>query len=411
MRLLFVVQGYGAGVAGGAETACRAFATRLAARGHTVEVLSAADSPDTSAATEDGVVVRRLGRAHPLDAATFGPFTERAIYGHPPPALITQELWLRAQGPALPDLEPWLAGAAGTFDVAVFFTYLFRTFWSGMATAAGRVPVVAHATAHDEPYFFLPAFDTALRRPDAYAWFTEEERDLLRRRGDGHRPGMVIGIGVEMDRPADPARFRLAVPALGDRPYLLCLGRITAGKGVVELSEWFAAYKQRRPGPLALVFVGAADVELPAHPDVFVTGFVPDQLRTDALSGALALVQPSAMESFSMVLSEAWAQGRPGLVLGRSQVLAGQVRRSGGGASYRHYAEWAAAVDVLVDHPETADVWGSAGRRYAQEQYSWDAVLARYERLLSLAISLHHERRAPRGGLRSRERTGPGGPR
>lgn len=410
MRLLFVIQDYGAGVAGGAETACRAFATRLAARGHTVEVLTAAAGPEGSVTVEEGVRVHRLGRAHALDPAAFGPFTERAIYGHPPPALITQELWLRAQGPALPDLEPWLAEQAGAFDVAIFFTYLFRTFWSGMAVAGGRVPIVAHATAHDEPYFRLPAFDTVLRRPDAYAWFTEEERDLLRRRGDGRRPGMVIGIGVDMDRPADPARFRAATPAVADRPYLLCLGRVTAGKGVVELFDWFAAYKQRRPGPLALVFMGAADIELPAHPDVLVTGFVPDQLRTDALAGALALAQPSAMESFSLVLSEAWAQGRPGIVQGRSEVLAGQVRRSGGGVSYQHYDEWAAAVDVVCDHPETADAWGAAGRTYARDRYSWDAVLTRYERLLSLAIGLHCERLRAPGALRPRARSGPGGP-
>ena len=38
MRLLFVVQRYGHEVAGGAEQHCREFATRLAARGHHVEV-------------------------------------------------------------------------------------------------------------------------------------------------------------------------------------------------------------------------------------------------------------------------------------------------------------------------------------------------------------------------------------
>ncbi|MEO7442028.1 MAG: hypothetical protein ABIW46_00680, partial [Acidimicrobiales bacterium] len=40
MKLLFVVQRYGKQVAGGAELCCRHYATRLAARGHDVEVLT-----------------------------------------------------------------------------------------------------------------------------------------------------------------------------------------------------------------------------------------------------------------------------------------------------------------------------------------------------------------------------------
>ena len=73
MRLLFVVQGYGPDVAGGAETACRALATRLAARGHQVEVLSAAPGPEPTETVEEGVTVHRLGRARPVDAARSRP--------------------------------------------------------------------------------------------------------------------------------------------------------------------------------------------------------------------------------------------------------------------------------------------------------------------------------------------------
>ena len=44
MRILFVVQRYGAQVPGGAELATREFATRLALRGHATEVLIVPDS-------------------------------------------------------------------------------------------------------------------------------------------------------------------------------------------------------------------------------------------------------------------------------------------------------------------------------------------------------------------------------
>src|SRR5581483_5323403 len=107
------------------------------------------------------------------------------------------------------------------------------------------------------------------------------------------------------------------------------------------------------------------------------------QTRTDALAGAVALVQPSYFESFSMVLTEAWARRRPALVQGRCAVLDGQVRRSGGGLPYRGYAEFEAMVDWLVAHPAEARRMGEAGRRYVESRYDWDVVLRQYEHLLA----------------------------
>src|SRR5438067_3775943 len=95
MRLLFVVQAYGSDVYGGAETACRQFATGMAARGHTVEVVtSCAKSyvdwanvypPGTTA--EDGVELHRLPSDLRRDLALFGPVNGRAVYGRKPAAL------------------------------------------------------------------------------------------------------------------------------------------------------------------------------------------------------------------------------------------------------------------------------------------------------------------------------------
>jgi glycosyltransferase involved in cell wall biosynthesis len=160
---------------------------------------------------------------------------------------------------------------------------------------------------------------------------------------------------------------------------------VEAGKGSEELIEFFVAYKERNPGPLALVFVGPAEDRHP-HPDIVYTGFVDDQTRTDALAGSLALAQPSFFESFSMVMTEAWAQRRPVLAQGRTDVLVGQVRRSGGGLYYAGFAEFEAALDLLVSREGLADSLGRSGRHYVEEHYRWDVVLSRYEELLRRAI-------------------------
>ena len=68
MRLLYVVPRYGERAAGGAEGACRSFATRMAARGHTVEVVTScaisyldwANVLPRGADDDGGVTVHRL---------------------------------------------------------------------------------------------------------------------------------------------------------------------------------------------------------------------------------------------------------------------------------------------------------------------------------------------------------------
>jgi glycosyltransferase involved in cell wall biosynthesis len=389
MRLLFVVQRYGHEVAGGAELHCRQFATILTERGHDVDALTScatsyvdwADFYEPGTSELDGVTVHRLPVRAPRDDRLFGPLNGRVVWGRKPVPLYLQEDWMRKQGPYLPDLAPWLAERSASYDVVIFFTYLYYTTWMGLHVTAGRVPTVLHPTAHDEPSMALTMFDTMFRLPTRLAFSVEEEAALVHERfGRGVASG-IIGIGTDLDAAGDPDTFRRSF-GLDDRPYLVFIGRVDPGKGSQELYEFFVQYKARNPGPLALVIVGEAVTKMPDHPDIVMTGFVSDDVRDSALAGALALVQPSYFESFSMVLTEAWAMRRPALVQGRCEVLAGQTRRSGGGIAYRGFAEFEVAVDALLHDEAQCARLGRNGRRYVEERYSWDAVMARYERLL-----------------------------
>jgi len=396
VRLLYVVQRYGREVAGGAETHCREFATRLAARGHDVEVLTTCAASHAGwanfyaegSSTLDGVPVHRLAVARPRDDHFFARIDERVMWGVRPAPLHLQQRWIELLGPLVPGLAPWLAERAGGFDAVIFFTYIFPTTWSGLPVASALAPTVLHPTAHDEPALDVRLYDLTFRHPSGFAFSTEEESALVARRFGPPRRQAVIGIGADLDARAraDEARFR-ADSGVGDRPYVVYVGRVEGGKGAVELFDWFGAYKRRRPGPLALVMVGAVIDDPGAHPDVVMTGFVDDDRRTSALAGAVALVQPSYYESFSMVLTEAWAVGIPALVQGHCAVLEGQVRRSGGGIPYRGYAEFEAALDRVLADPDLRRAMGDAGRRYTEANYRWDTVLGRYEEFLSEVVA------------------------
>jgi glycosyltransferase involved in cell wall biosynthesis len=114
------------------------------------------------------------------------------------------------------------------------------------------------------------------------------------------------------------------------------------------------------------------------HPDVLVTGPLTEPLKWGALAGASLLVNPSANESFSIVLLEAWSAGRPALVNARCGPTLEHVRRSHGGLAFGSYAAFEAALDRILADEATARAMGRAGRSYVERSFAWPVVTARY---------------------------------
>lgn len=393
MRLLFVIQRYDTVGLAGDMVFSREFATRLSRRGHDVEVVTScatnyvdwANAIDPGTYELDGVAVHRLPVAQPRDHELFNALSSRVLADWRPSPLYLQNEWMRFQGPEVPQLVPWLEEHASGYDAGVVFTYNYYTTWKAMPVVSAAVPTVFHPTAHDEPAIWLPVYDMSFRLAHGFGFLTEEEAAFVHERFGVDRPSVTTGIGVEFDVAADVDSFR-AEYGLGDVPFLVCVGRIDPHKGAHELFAYFTAYKERNPGPLKLVFVGVPVTPLASHPDVIVTGFAPDAAKDAALAGCLALVAPSYFESYSIVLVEAWARGKPGLVQGRCAMTAGQARRANAALPYTGYAEFEAALDALVEDADLRHRLGAAGRAYAERRYDWDHVLDRYERFLELTV-------------------------
>ena len=89
-----------------------------------------------------------------------------------------------------------------------------------------------------------------------------------------------------------------------------------------------------------------------------------------------------------MVVAEAWAAGKPVLVQGRSDVLRGQARRSGAALCFEGWVEFMAAVELLLTRTGLADELAAAGKSYVERNYSWEAVMTRYEALLQRTCQL-----------------------
>ncbi len=383
MKLAYVVQRYGAEVVGGAEAACRELARRLAGRAEVSVLTTCAIDTTTWAnrlpageSVEDGVRVMRFPTV-----STRHPGFERLsreLFSRPDPPRQAQERWIRAQGPESPDLVEEIRRRSGEFDLWIFYTYLYYPTLLGLPLVASRA--LLHPALHDEAPARLPVVREVLRAAAALSLQTPEEWELVLRLAGWPRSVVrLVGMGVT-EGAGDEERFRSGA-GIGPDPYLLCMGRVERGKGTDDLARVFAGFKERHPGPLKLVLAGPVADRPPGHPDLVITGVLAEEEKWGALEGCAALVHPSPLESFGLVLLEAWTKGKPAVVNGQCAVTAGHIRRARGGLCYRDRADFEACIELLTGDREAASRLGASGRVYA-ERFSWDRVLARYESLL-----------------------------
>ncbi len=400
MKLAFVTPRYGPEVIGGAETAARMLAERMTSRPDwDVEILTSCaldhltweNTEPAGTTTVDGVTVHRFPTASRRLLEYFE--LDGRLRGSPAAApLDTSRRWIALNGPSCPDLVD--AVAASDADVIACYPYLFATTVDAIATS--RVPTVLHPAAHDEPALYLRAFRQSFRDIDGLVYHTRAERRLMEHVfGIGAAPQIVLGLGV--NEPAGAGRRGGDVLGLGDRPYLCYLGRVDEHKGCTMLAEYFIRYKEQHPSDLALALVGPVSTGAPEHPDIVVTGTVSEADKWDVLADARVMVSPSAYESFSLVLLEAWTLGVPVLVNGGCAATMEHCRRSGGGLWFDSYRMFEATVDRLAGDPALRARLGEAGRRYTERYYRWPSIIERYAGFLEAAVE-----RGPRTRVHTR---------
>lgn len=125
---------------------------------------------------------------------------------------------------------------------------------------------------------------------------------------------------------------------------------------------------------------------LGVHDGVEVLGFLPQEELTDVLLGAKALVAPSlGGESFGMVLTRALACATPVVcsdITGYRDVVTPETSATFPPGDVKALAE--SVSSLLADEPRRAAM-GEAGRRLAQERWSWESIA---HRLLDMYESL-----------------------
>ena len=396
MKLAFVVQRYGADVAGGSEGHCRELAKRLSSR-HDITVLTTCakdyvtweNAYPAGPSIEDGVRVLRFPVTHPRRIKVFADLSAKVFDGGAPRE--RQQEWFRENGPQAPALLGDLRAHGRDFDLVLFWTYRYFQSYFGLPLVADRAVLVP--TAEEDAAIDLEVLHEFFDQPVGYVFMTPEERDLVSSRAlHALSPSVVAGIGIE---PAPIGAIpRVSIDHLDIPPtYLLYLGRVDRNKGCDALLENFQEYAATRKDA-TLVLAGPAKMQVPRHPQIRTLGYVSDEVRSALLAHACALVVPSWYESLSIVLLEAWNHAVPALVNGRCKVLAGQVTRANGGLYYMFPAEFDEAADYLLRRSAERDALGQQGLAYVEREYRWPTVVARVEALLE-EVRLRVGRKAP----------------
>jgi glycosyltransferase involved in cell wall biosynthesis len=386
MRVAFVTPRYGPQIMGGAETAARQLAEHLVSEcGWDVEVFSTGALDHISWDDElpagdgelNGVTVHRFASAAGRDPDFYGLDGRLRIA----PAEATRresERWVDLNGPVTPALIDALCDS--DVDVAAFYPYLYYPTVRGI----GRVPMpaVLHPAAHDEPALYLPAFRGTYANADALCYHTIAERRLVQRvHPVADRPQIVLGLGVAEGTAG--GRPGGDVLGLGDRPYIVSVGRVDDHKGSSMLAAFFRRYKERHPGPLALALVGPISAKIADDPDVVLTGIVDEADKWDIVRDATVSVSPSALESFSLVVLEAWIERIPVVVNATCDPTREHCERSGGGLWFGSYREFEAILDRLLADADLRRHLGERGRAYVDEHYQWPVLIRRYADFLT----------------------------
>ena len=303
----------------------------------------------------------------------------------------------------------------------IFFTYLYAPTVLGVRIAPHKTILVP--TAHDEPAIRLEIYKELFSLPAGMAYNTDVERRFLTTHFSIRAvEEETVGCGVDLpqsqphareapapdrDASADDADATAAEdeaapddlsptfrPHLAHRgaifrrrhrlhgPFALYGGRIDPGKGCEELIEYFSTYVQEA-GDASLVLMGVKLMPLPEEPFIRFAGRLSDQERLQALEAATVVVVPSPTRACRCSRSSRSRSARRCSPTPAARCWSIIASSSNAGLFYADRDEFTECLKLLVADQRLRAAMGRNGRHYVRQNYRWDVILGKYERMFT----------------------------
>lgn len=320
---------------------------------------------------------------------------ELTLISHQSPRLVPLLRHMATMTPRLPDLLPYLTNSPDMADVTLVhttnitldFAILPLLQWAEQRNIPHICTPFVHigepGDSHIVRYYTMPHQIDLLRRSAAVIIQTGLERRFLHRAGVPDDLLHTVGVGVT---PAEIAggnaeRFRQQHNIRG--PVVLALGVAAFDKGTVHVIQ--AMQRLWAQGSDAtLVQVGPQmrhfEQFCATLPDTDkarcrLLGFVPHEVRCDALAAANMLLQPSRTESFGIVYLEAWCYGIP-VIASWAGGVPELVRHGVDGllVPFGDVEALVAAIGRLLREKELARAFGAVGRARVLRSLTWEHI-------------------------------------
>jgi len=400
--LAIVIPWFGKDLKGGAEQLAWQVATRLAVRGFKIEVLTTCcrsflDDWSTNhykpgEHVENGLRIRRFkvdrrkrSRFENANAQLLSIPKSHLKKGINPVGPETSAAFV-AENINSKILLKFIIDRRDDYLAYIFLPYLYGPILQGIPLVAEKS--LLHPCLHDEAYAYLPQIGHIFRLAKAVAFNSEGEAILA---GRLFGPGIVakstvVGVGIESEL-SDLGQLpaKISAPAGSPIKYVLYLGRRDTSKNVDLLVAAFIRFREKNAlSSLQLVLAGPGQRSYADEKSGIIDlGLVSEAEKSALLAGCVALFQPSANESYSRVLMEAWRCGHPVAAHRDCFATAMAVTSANGGWLAGEESEW---VDLFAQveqvTPQESARLGKNGKRYAAEYADWDKVIDRYQKLL-----------------------------
>jgi glycosyltransferase involved in cell wall biosynthesis len=422
VKFAFVTAHYGADITSGPDHACRVLAEQVSSR-HDVDVLTTcARNPQTwkneySEGTDRvrGALVRRFAVSQAREENSFTQFSARVLSG--PRARSDEMEWLRRTGPWSAGLIDFIRRQHKSYDVLVFFSLCSPLTVNAATLAPDRTIVFPYLQLH--PALRFGVITELLSSVRGVGLISGAERRLLRSylRVSPHHDE-VVGIGIdpspEQSYPRhqrDPADVvvddeGVAASAEDDEPasylegrgvpfrrrhrlygpFALYCGRVEPNNGCEEMLDYFDTFAAAE-GETSLALMGVKMMKIPDEPYIRLAGVLPERQRMIAYEAADVTIAPSAEDLVAQPLLESLAVGTPVLASARNDAAVEHCRRANAGLYYANRGEFVEALRLLMTNSRLRKRLGDNGRSYIRQNFRWDVVLGRFDRLISRARS------------------------
>ncbi len=406
-KIAFIIIRYGTEVNGGAEVHCRMLAERLTPW-YEVEVLTTTtrdfgkpehDYP-AGVSRENGVTVRRF-RPQPIDAERYGEYrqqsrkTRRLRYRLAQLGLLrwiasvhpawtagqkNNRRYLESQPDHTPDMLRFIEERQGEYAAFLFMNFYFSQTVLGSVVAPEKSILIP--LAHPDKTLYLPINIPMFTRVRQIAFNTAAEMRLCRDAFGRHMaPWSIVGCGIEEATPApwEQVREKYGLPD----SYALYLGRVTPAK-INDLIPRFIRYRREKNPAARLVLVGGIDPEIgrPDDEGVLLTGFVSEAEKSAIIRHAAVIINPSHLESLSLLMLEAMAERIPLLVNGRSEVMKDHCRMSGAALWYNNGRDFDRKLHRLLTDETLRTQMCAKGPAYVREHYAWETIIDKLRTLI-----------------------------